>query len=107
MSALPATVEFECGRQHAQLQFLGSASFLLLPCNVSSPLQGLLPCSPLQPPEVRRAKLNGEIKKHLTQILLEVTDAVLGETYNFRTVCGRLPCVDLQLFALNLKSDCV
>lgn len=29
-------------------------------------------------PAVRQAKLNGEIKRHLTQILLEVTDAVLG-----------------------------
>ncbi len=29
-------------------------------------------------PAVRQAKMNGEIKKHLTQILLEVTDAVLG-----------------------------
>lgn len=27
---------------------------------------------------MRQAKLNAEIKKHLTQILLEVTDAVLG-----------------------------
>jgi hypothetical protein len=35
-------------------------------------------CAVLQDEEVRRAKLNGEIKKHLTQILLEVTDAVLG-----------------------------
>ncbi len=35
-------------------------------------------CAVLQDAEVRRAKMNGEIKKHLTQILLEVTDAVLG-----------------------------